>query len=327
MAVTVTVVVPTFRRPAYLAEALHSLRGQSFPGVEVLVCDNDASPDVAALVEGLHDGRFRHVPRPENLGLTRNAIEGFRAARGRFVTKLDDDDRFAPDTLARLVAGLEADAGATVAFGRLEIGDAQGRVDEAHTARHAAHVGLDTLAPGRHAPATALVAAGTIALACAVLRRDAVDWADVPAEVATAYDRHVLLDAVRDGAAAWYDPHARTVYRRHPDSDTSGAPARQGAGSLHATAHAIASGRHDAAGAAALRAAAVETAVRTARLHLRAGRPDLARAVVRTGLRAAGPHPGGELLRLAALARLPAPVAASVARSRAARGDRQPRTV
>ena len=188
----VTVVVPTYRRLTHLDEALASLRAQTLADVEALVCDNGADPAVEAKIAALQDPRFRYVPRPQNVGLARNALLGFADARSPLVTKLDDDDAFEPDTLALLVAAFGRHPQIDVAFGRLRLVDGTGEVLHGLTAERDAGNGNDTAAEGLVEDLDAALTSSALGLACAVFRRDVLD-ARVPDSVDSAYDLHVLL--------------------------------------------------------------------------------------------------------------------------------------
>lgn len=97
----VSVVVPTYRRPALLARALASVLGQSFGGFEALVIDDGPSDDTAAVVAAFGDPRLRYLPQPTNRGVAAARNRGLREACGDFIAFLDDDDEWLPDKLAR----------------------------------------------------------------------------------------------------------------------------------------------------------------------------------------------------------------------------------
>ncbi len=120
--VAVSVVIPTYNRPDLLAAAVASVRAQLLPGVgfEIVVVDNSRDANAAAVVAALGQGpgpavRYHAEPRP-NIARARNA--GIRAAAGRYVAFLDDDEVAEPGWLAALVATLEA-SGADAVFGRV----------------------------------------------------------------------------------------------------------------------------------------------------------------------------------------------------------------
>src|SRR6476661_2260120 len=98
---TFTVIVPTYGRPEFLADALASIVAQSFADFECIVVD-DASPEPASLPA---DSRLRVIRREFNGGPPAARNTGIEAARGRYVAFLDDDDVW---TRRRLEDALEA---------------------------------------------------------------------------------------------------------------------------------------------------------------------------------------------------------------------------
>jgi glycosyltransferase involved in cell wall biosynthesis len=94
-------VIPTYGRPAFLAEAIESVLAQTVTDFECIVVD-DASPEPAVLPR---DARVRLVRRAANGGPPAARNSGLDAARGRFVAFLDDDDTWTPERLALAVEG------------------------------------------------------------------------------------------------------------------------------------------------------------------------------------------------------------------------------
>lgn len=102
----VSVVVPTWRRPAGLARALAGLATQTDPGVawEVVVVDNDAAPGTGPSLPALPvPVRCVHEPEP---GASAARNRGVTEARGEIVAFLDDDVVPAPDWLGHLLPAL-----------------------------------------------------------------------------------------------------------------------------------------------------------------------------------------------------------------------------
>ena len=99
--VLVSVVIPTYNRRLYLADALASVRAQTWPGWECVVADDGSSDGTRELVESLaaSDGRIRFLPfgRRTGPGAARN--RGVAAATGSVVAFLDSDDCWMPTAL------------------------------------------------------------------------------------------------------------------------------------------------------------------------------------------------------------------------------------
>ena len=102
----VSVIIPTFNRPAMLRESVESVLRQTYKHWEVVVI-NDGGVDVTALLASFHaEDRVRSVSHQTNQGLAGARNSGLLAARGAFVAYLDDDDIFYPEHLATLVQAL-----------------------------------------------------------------------------------------------------------------------------------------------------------------------------------------------------------------------------
>ncbi|MDD2338417.1 MAG: glycosyltransferase, partial [Geobacteraceae bacterium] len=103
----VSVIVPTHNRPELLAKALRSIQDQTFRDFEIIVV-NDAGIDVSRLVEHFDSkGTIHYINKETNEGLAAARNSGIRAARGKYLAYLDDDDIYYPDHLQTLTDFLE----------------------------------------------------------------------------------------------------------------------------------------------------------------------------------------------------------------------------
>jgi glycosyltransferase involved in cell wall biosynthesis len=107
----VSVVLPTHNRAALVPRAVRSVLAQTYRHLELVVVDDasgDATSDV--LAEFSAADRRVHVVRRELSQMAGNPENprntGLHVARGEYVGFLDDDDRYAPEFLERMVAFL-----------------------------------------------------------------------------------------------------------------------------------------------------------------------------------------------------------------------------
>ncbi len=110
----VTVVLPVRDGAATLGAALESLRAQTLTRFEVVVVDDgsrDATAEIARQWER-RDGRFRLVCGDGAPGGIVPALQrGLAAARGRYIARMDADDRCHPERLAAQLDLLERSPG------------------------------------------------------------------------------------------------------------------------------------------------------------------------------------------------------------------------
>lgn len=112
----VTVLMPTFNRAHYLAEALDSVLGQEPPPAEVIVID-DGSDDATGEVAAAYSARGVAYVRQDNAGKAAALNNGLGRATQPFVWIFDDDDIAAPGTLVALHQALVDHPDAGYAYG------------------------------------------------------------------------------------------------------------------------------------------------------------------------------------------------------------------
>lgn len=105
-----SVVTATYRRPAELSALMESL-GEQLEGleelVEYVVVDNASEDGTVEVVRAFAERHpalpLRLYAQSTNVGMDRNVFDAFRAARGRYVWFIADDDEIAPGRLPRIL--------------------------------------------------------------------------------------------------------------------------------------------------------------------------------------------------------------------------------
>lgn len=120
---TVSIVIPTLNRQKSLQRALTSIRAQTgLDGatIEIIVVDNsrDASAREAVAAFGADGWPLHYLSEPApGVATARNA--GVRAAQGRWIAFLDDDEEARPDWIGEMLCTARA-TGAQAVFGPVE---------------------------------------------------------------------------------------------------------------------------------------------------------------------------------------------------------------
>ncbi len=118
----ISVIIPTCRRPAELAEALESVLAQDRVRLEVIVVDDSAERSAREVVAQLADPRIRYEANSQPSGGWVSAVRNYGAgfATGSLVHFLDDDDKAPAGHYAAMKAVFEANPGIGVVFGRVK---------------------------------------------------------------------------------------------------------------------------------------------------------------------------------------------------------------
>lgn len=105
----VSVIIPTYERPEYLAGAIETARGQTYENIEVVVVNDGSAEPYADEIVAEYPKSVTCVRHEENKGLSAARNTGIRNASGEYVAFLDDDDRWHETKIARQVSALEGD--------------------------------------------------------------------------------------------------------------------------------------------------------------------------------------------------------------------------
>lgn len=125
MTPTVSIILPTYNRASFLAQAFESIRSQSANDWELIVVDDGSTDDTRELVErfratAAHPVRYIHQ---ENRGAYRARNTGLDAATGQYLAFFDSDDVWLPHHLADCVAALERNPDVDWAYGACRMVD------------------------------------------------------------------------------------------------------------------------------------------------------------------------------------------------------------
>lgn len=214
----VTIVVPTFERPAYLDECLSSVKGQTYIDYQVVVLDN-ASATSYAPVLARHKGLpIRYVRNRVNIGSSRNIAKAFVDYReSEYLLVFHDDDLMHPRMLEWQVALLDADLGLRFVGCEYEsFSDDMPRLDGAWPSSRP----KVTIHPDAASLARYLLAGDGVCLSSVLYRTEALEAVALDfARFNMYWDRPFLLDIAGLGSCAVMNgPLVR--YRVHSAQDS-----------------------------------------------------------------------------------------------------------
>lgn len=111
---SVSTIIPTYNRPAFLREALASVLAQTYQESEILVVDDGSTNAARDATRQLVDEYARAQSRPirylfqPHRGVSAARNRGVAASQGELLAFLDSDDIWQPEKLARQITFFEA---------------------------------------------------------------------------------------------------------------------------------------------------------------------------------------------------------------------------
>lgn len=101
----VTVLVPVYNAGVYLQESVGSILRQTYKNFELLILDDGSTDGCADFLKEIDDQRIRLIRRRHDYIATLNY--GLSTARGKYIARMDADDRMYPTRLSQQVKVME----------------------------------------------------------------------------------------------------------------------------------------------------------------------------------------------------------------------------
>lgn len=107
--IPISVVMSTYNTGVkMLQEAVESILSQTFRKFEFLLIDDGSTDESVAYLNSLQDERIRLIRNPVNFGLTKSLNIGLKAAKGKYIARMDADDISLPTRLEKQYAYMES---------------------------------------------------------------------------------------------------------------------------------------------------------------------------------------------------------------------------
>lgn len=220
MSELVTIGIPTVSRLGYLKLAVESALSQTYPRIEVVVCQNPAE---SGLDEGVAawaraEPRIRHHTNERRLSLGASFNATAAHATGTYLVLLGDDDRLLPTFVAELVGAIEG-ANANVAFSDHWFIDGQGVRLASTTESLAREFGRDRLSAGLQQDPAACVWGNSVSMSASLMRTADVVRLRFP-EDTNAIDIAFFARLAAEGGRFAFLPERLGEYRIHGGQET-----------------------------------------------------------------------------------------------------------
>lgn len=101
----ISVIIPTFGRIDRLKSAIKSVCDQTYRNLEIIIVDdnidNKIKSEVKKIVNAFADKRIVVLSNKINMGAALSRNEGIKAAAGKYISFLDDDDEYFPEKIEK----------------------------------------------------------------------------------------------------------------------------------------------------------------------------------------------------------------------------------
>lgn len=92
----ISIILPTYNGAKWIRSSIESVQAQSYGDWELLVIDDGSVDNTKEIVGNLaiQDSRIRYIKNEKNLGIQKTLNRGLKEAKGEYIARIDDDDRW-----------------------------------------------------------------------------------------------------------------------------------------------------------------------------------------------------------------------------------------
>jgi len=126
----ISVVMPAYNVERYIAVAIRSILNQTFKDFELVIIDDgstDSTPQIISKCKEI-DQRIVALQNDKNLKLGRTLNKGIKAAKGKYIARMDADDISLPDRFGKQVKFMEENPEVGILGGTMVVMGKDGRV-------------------------------------------------------------------------------------------------------------------------------------------------------------------------------------------------------
>lgn len=102
----VSIIIPTYNREEFIADAIQSVINQTYKNFEILVIDDGSKDNTKNIIQSMKDSRLFYFLQKHN-GRSSARNLGISISKGKYITFLDSDDLYLPEKIEKQVTYLE----------------------------------------------------------------------------------------------------------------------------------------------------------------------------------------------------------------------------
>ena len=103
----VSAIIITHNRKNLVTRAIESVLSQTYPNVECIVVDDASEGGTKEMLSARKDIHYIYIPKEDSRGGNHARNVGIKAAKGKYVAMLDDDDYWLPTKIEKQVVLIE----------------------------------------------------------------------------------------------------------------------------------------------------------------------------------------------------------------------------
>jgi len=131
----VSILIPTCNRPMWFKQAFKSALNQTYPNIEIVICDNSDNNKTKKIVHRFiknHSFEIRYMKNTKNIGPIPNQQKCLRLATGEYINFLMDDDLFAPTKIEKMMDCFLKHSGVSLVTSSRQVIDENGQLREVY---------------------------------------------------------------------------------------------------------------------------------------------------------------------------------------------------
>lgn len=99
----ISIILPCYNAERFLKECIESILTQTYKNWELIIIDDGSKDATSRIIQSFKDSRIRYFKNNKNLGIVKSLNKGIKNAQGKYIARIDADDKMRPDRLYKQI--------------------------------------------------------------------------------------------------------------------------------------------------------------------------------------------------------------------------------
>lgn len=99
----ISIILPCYNADKFIKESIESITTQTYKNWELIIIDDASRDSTEKIIKSFKDSRIKYLKNNKNLGVVKSLNRGIKEAQGKYIARMDADDKMTKTRLEKQI--------------------------------------------------------------------------------------------------------------------------------------------------------------------------------------------------------------------------------